>query len=246
VSGDAPRPEPVNTQFIKDIENKEGNERLLEILQQKDVLTAKFIEWTAKEKLIIKREPGWNLLVQLENLTTGADNLEELKEQIAAIRENRLLLQEPDPVQPILNSLKENLGNALNNKKENFNSLYDSKMAELQANVYFVKLTSEQKHIILVRHQILEKPTIKPLDATALLNQLLKASLYVWDTKISALSGQFESALDDAIVLSAPKATTFSLPKRTISNQADVDTYIAELKSELEELLKNSSSIILK
>ena len=119
-------------------------------------------------------------------------------------------------------------------------------MAELQTNEYFVKLTPEQKHTILVKHQILTKPEIKPLDAHALLNQLQKASLYVWDTKIAALSGQFVSALDDAIVLSAPKAATFSLPKRTISNQADIDTYIAELKTELENLLKESSSIILK
>jgi len=246
VSGDAPRPEPVNTQFIKDIENKEGNERLQEIFLQKDMLTAKFTEWTAKEKLIIKREPFWNLLVQLENRTTGADNLEELKEQIVAIRENRLLLQEPDPVQPILNSLTEKLGNSLNNKKEHFNTLYDSKLDELEANEYFVKLTQEQKQAILVKYQILTKPEIKPLDALSLLNSLQKASLYVWDTKIAALSGQFESALDDAIVFSAPKATKFSLPKRTISNQADIETYIAKLKSELEELLKNSSSIILK
>ena len=209
-------------------------------------MTAKFTEWIAKEKLIIKREPVWNLLVQLENQTTGADDLDELKEQIDAIRYNRLLLQEPDPVQPILNSLTEKLGSALNKKKEKFNALYDSKMAELQTNEYFVKLTPEQKHTILVKHQILTKPEIKPLDAHALLNQLQKASLYVWDTKIAALSGQFVSALDDAIVLSAPKAATFSLPKRTISNQADIDTYIAELKTELENLLKESSSIILK
>lgn len=246
VSGDAPRPEPVNTQFIKDIENKDGNERLLEILQQKDNLIAKFTEWTAKEKLIIHREPVWNLLVQLENRTTGADDLDDLKEQIAAIRENRLLLQEPDPVQPILDCLTEKVGLALNAKKEHFNALYNSKMAELQANEYFVKLTPEQKHEILVKHQILAKPEIKPMDATSLLNQLQKASLYVWDTKIAALSGQFQSGLDDAIVLAAPKATSFCLPKRTLSNQADIDTYITELKSELEELLQNSSSIILK
>jgi hypothetical protein len=246
VSGDAPRPEPVNTQFIKDIENKDGNERLLEILQQKDILLAKFTEWTAKEKLIIHREPVWNLLVQLENRTTGADDLDDLKAQIAAIRENRLLLQEPDPVQPILDSLTEKVGHALNAKKAQFNTLYNDKWDELQANQYFLKLTPEQKHEILVKHQILAKPEIKPMDATSLLNQLQKASLYVWDTKIAALSGQFQSALDDAIVLAAPKATSFCLPKRTISNQADIDTYITELKSELEELLQNSSSIILK
>ena len=38
ISGDAPRPEPINIDFIKEIENKEGNERLLNIFQQKDEL----------------------------------------------------------------------------------------------------------------------------------------------------------------------------------------------------------------
>ncbi len=247
VSGDAPRPEPVNIQFIKDIENKEGNERLQEILLQKDMLHAKLTEWTANEKLINKREPNWKLLVQLDNFAPDTNELSPLKAQITAIRDSRLLLQEPDPVQPILNSLTEKLGNNLNSKKEFFNNLYTSKMAELQANEYFVKLTPEQKHNILVKHQILVKPEIKAVNGTELLNQLQKASLYQWDTKIAALPGQFQSALDDAILLAAPQAKSYTLPRRTISNQADIENYIAELKTELEELLKNnSSSIILK
>jgi len=60
------------------------------------------------------------------------------------------------------------------------------------------------------------------------------------------LPGQFQSALDDAIQLSAPQAKTFSLPRRTITSQAEIESYIAELKTELENLLKDSSSIILK
>ena len=246
ISGDAPRPEPVNVNFLKEIENKEGNERLLAILEQKADLQAKYADWTEKANMVKAREPQWNLLRELSNFSTSSDEMELLIAEINAIRENRLLLQEPDLIQPKLVEMTEKLKVALNHKKENFNALYDSKMVELQANEYFVKLTPEQKHAILAKHQILIKPEIKPLDAHALLNQLQKASLYVWDTKIAALSGQFVSALDDAIVLSAPKATTFSLPKRTISNQEDIDTYIAELKAELEELLKNSSSIILK
>ena len=119
-------------------------------------------------------------------------------------------------------------------------------MADLQANEYFKKLTPEQKHSILAKHQLLIKPEIKSLDAHALLNQLQKASLYTWDTKIAALPGQFQSALEDAILLSAPQAKTYSLPRKTISNQAEIDSYVAELKTELETLLKESSSIILK
>ena len=119
-------------------------------------------------------------------------------------------------------------------------------MADLQTNVYFKKLTPDQKHSILVKHQLLVKPEIKALDAYALLNQLQKASLYTWNTKIAALPGQFQSALEDAVLLSAPQAKTYSLPRKTISNQSEIESYVVELKTELETLLKESSSIILK
>jgi len=36
------------------------------------------------------------------------------------------------------------------------------------------------------------------------------------------------------------------LPRGTISNQKDIDSYVAKVKKELEDLLQKSSSIILK
>ena len=119
-------------------------------------------------------------------------------------------------------------------------------MKILQADEYFGKLTPEQKHSILLKHQLLTKTEIKALDANSLLLELQKSPLYNWDTKIAALSSQFQAAREEAIKLLAPQATTFSLPKVTITNQADIDNYITDLKTELEELLKKSSSIILK
>jgi len=246
VSGDAPRPEPVNIQFIKEIENREGNDRLQEILLQKDLLATKYTEWSASEKLINKREPAWKLLAQLEQFTPDTGEFANLKKEIAAIRDHRLLLQEPDPVQPVLNNLCEKLSQLLDAKKQQYNGLFEVKMQELQENEYFNKLSQDQKHTILVSHQILARPEIKAMDAVALLNQLQKLSLFAWDTRIAALQGQFQSALEDAVRLSAPQAKSFSLPRRTISNQAEVDAYIAELKAELESLLQNASQIILK
>jgi len=246
ISGDAPKPEPINIQFIKNIENLDGNERLVRILEEQEDLKSKYTEWSKKSDLVIKREPQWKLLADLANYTNADSGMEQLKSEIDAIRENRLILQEPDPIQPKLIDLTEKLKAALNKLKESYISLYDLKMAELQANVYFSKLTPEQKHTINANHQLLAKPEIKPLDANALLYQLQKASLYTWDTKIAALPGQFQSALDDAIQLSAPQSKTFSLPRRTITSQAEIESYIAELKTELENLLKDSSSIILK
>lgn len=246
VGGDAPRPEPINLDFIREIENKEGNERLLEIIQQKDLLEARFSEWSAKAKLVSQREPQWNLLVDLMNHAPDTPDLEQLKTQSDAIRNDRLLLQEPDLTQPILTAISDKLLGILNERKGQYNALYDTRMAELQANEYFDKLLQEQKHGILAKHQLLAKPEIKQVNAHALLNQLNKASLYTWDTKIAALPGQFQSALEDAVRLSAPQAKTFSLPRATITSQAEINSYVTELKAELETLLKESSSIILK
>jgi hypothetical protein len=228
------------------MENKEGNERLLDILQQKDDLQARYADWNAKAKLVIAREPLWTLLVDLNNHAPDEPEMEQLKIETNAIRDNRLLLQEPDLIQPILTAITDKLLAILNQRKGQFNALYDMRMADLQANEYFKKLTPEQKYSILAKHQVLVKPEIKDLDAHALLNQLQKASLYTWDTKIAALPGQFQSALEDAISLSAPQAKTYSLPRKTISNQGEIDSYVADLKTELETLLAASSSIILK
>lgn len=246
VSGDAPRPEPINIDFIKEMENKEGNERLLDILQQKDELQAKYLEWSGKARLVSTREPLWTLLVQLNNHAPDEPEMELLGIETNAIRDDRLLLQEPDLIQPLLTAITDKLLTILNQRKGQYNDVYDLHMNSLQANEYFNKLTPEQKHRILANHQLLVKPEIKNLDAHALLNQLQKASLYTWDTKLAALPGQFQSALEEAIQILAPQAKSYTLPRKTISNQQEIDRYISELKAELENLIKDSSSIILK
>ncbi len=246
ISGDAPKPEPINISFIKDIENKQGNERLIDIIEQQANLQASFDEWSAKSKLVVKRMPQWHLLSELSSQAPDNADFEQLKQEIQAIKDNRLLLREPDVIQPKLDDLVEKLKSRLNQLKERYIKLYDEKMDVLQKDEYFSKIAPEQKHRILAKHQLLVKPEVKPLDAAALLSHLQKASLYTWDTKIAALPGQYQAAREDAIALLAPQATTYSLPKSTISNQQDLDNYISDLKAELEELLKNSSSIILK
>lgn len=246
VSGDAPRAEPINIDFIKEIENKEGNERLLDILLQKDDLQAKFIDWSAKAKLVTAREPLWKLLVELNNHAPDEPEMEQLKKETAAIKNDRLLLQEPDLIQPVLTAITDKLLAILNKRKEQHIALYDLRMTDLQSNQYFKKLSPEQKHSILAKHQLLVKPEIKSLDSYALLNQLSSTSFYNWDTKIAALPGQFQSALDQGIALTAPQAKSYNLPRKTITNQTEIDSYVVELKTELETLLKESSSIILK
>lgn len=246
ISGEAPKPERINTNFIKDISNKEGNERLLDMLNHKDELSEKFKDWTKKEEILRDREPDWENLNDLKKLCPDSPDFGMIVTEIDAIRDNRLLFQEPDPIQPILTQLTEKLGNKLKEVVEKYLNQRQERMNVLQENEYFKKLSPEQKNSILMKNQLLTKYETKIHDAYNLAFQLQKISLDNWKTKISALQGQFDAALNEAIELSAPKATSFHLPKRTINNQAELEQYITDLKSELENLLANSSSIILK
>lgn len=246
ISGGAPKPEPINTALLQDIQNLDGNERLLRILEEQADLKAKFDDWTVNSTLLRQRLPAWELLDQLIAFAPSDTELDTLRAETEAIRNDRLLYRTPDPVQPVLSTLTDRLREALNDLKSRYNALYDTQMVELQANEYFGKLTPEQKHPILVRHQLVAKPEIKPVDAQGLLNQLQKASLDGWQTKIAALPGQFQAAVDEAVQLLAPQAKAFYLPKRTLKNQADIDAYLADLKTKLEAALQDASSVILK
>ncbi|MGI9159499.1 MAG: BREX system P-loop protein BrxC, partial [Saprospiraceae bacterium] len=246
VSGDAPKPEPIHTAVLQDMQNLDGNERLLRILEEQADLKAKFDDWSAKNTLLRQRLPAWELLQQLIEFAPADNRMDSLRAEVDAIRNDRLLYREPNPVQPVLDQLTHQLRDALHELKTQYNALYDNKMAELQTNEYFSKLTPEQKHPILVRRQLLAKPEIKPLDAQGLLHQLQKASLDGWHTKIAALPGQFQTAIDEAVQLLAPQAKSFFLPKRTLNTQADIDAYVADLKRQLEAVLKDAIAVILK
>ena len=56
----------------------------------------------------------------------------------------------------------------------------------------------------------------------------------------------FQAALTEAVQLAEPKAATYSLPRKSLSSQEEIDAYLVDLRSKLETLLKDAKSIILK
>lgn len=246
ISGDAPKPEPINTIFLKEMLSLDGNERLVKIIEEQVDLKSKLIDWSKKAELIKKREPNWNLLYALHDHLPATNEYDELRKNIVAIQEDRLLFNEPDLVQPLLSRVAEALKNLLLDSKKDLINRYDELMADLQSNQYFSKLSPEQKHHLLSKHRLLPKPEAKPCSDNELLNQLQKTSLDQWKTTLSAYPAQFREVLDDAIALMAPKAETYNLPKSTLNSAKEIDDYLALLKAELNELLKKSGSIILK
>lgn len=245
ISGDSPLPEPINTQFIKDLENLDGNERLRRILDEQTDLTTKFSEWQAKEATAKKRIPSWTLLTNLEDHAPATAEAEEILNQIDAIRNDRLLFHEPDLIEPILARIATFLKDLLNANKRVFLEIYQKNIDELQANEYFKKIKQDERHSILVKYQLKSKPEVKELDAIGVNNELKNNSLEQWSTKIAALPEQFRLALEEAMKLAVPDAETYQLPKLTISSNEELNAYLSKIKQEIEKLLAAGNPVIL-
>lgn len=244
-SGNSPLPEKISTQFIEEILFRDGNERLAAIVYDIKNLEEKYTEWQANAKVVEDRMPLWEQLNQLVTFGKG-DVFAQMMTEVEAIEEDRLLLQNPDLIRPLLEKVTTLLKKELNILKEEYNSEYDLRFDTLQKDSFFEQLDGDQKHSILRDNQLLAKPEIKDYNSQALLNTLNKVSLDSWRTKISALGSQFDNALSQAVILLEPKAESFSMPRKTLSSQSDIDNYVEELKAKLTEVLKNAKSIILK
>lgn len=245
VGGDAPKPEPINVRVVKEIEFQDGNARLLQLVHEASDLKEKYTRWSHQAALVQERLPSWELLNQLQNYGAGKE-MEEIVQQSEAIRQDRLLLEDPDPIAPLLQKLTSLLKAKLKEAKSGYLTIYEERMKALQADDYFGQLTPEQKHGILKRHQLLVKPELIDHDPRGLANSLSKVSLEAWQTKMDALPSQFDNAVSDAVKLLEPKAQDFSLPRKTLTTADEIDTYVETLRTQLKDMLENAKSIILK
>lgn len=243
ISGEPPLPEPVDTSLIERLRHEKGNARLSELLKAKDSLEENYKAWSQKKALLQERSQYWELTKAL--LDFLPPDQQELKKQGQAIEEQRLLFQEPDPVQPLLQRIVDVLNKDLKYLMEEYNEKYERMMEQLQESEAFKALSPEDKHAILNKNNLLNTPDIKTRSAKELARHLGQYSLDVWNTQIAALDSRFQKANKDAIFKAQPKTKVFNLPRRTLKNRADVQKYAEEIQKQLLELMDDSESVLL-
>lgn len=96
--GDPPLPEKPDTQHLQEIRGLSGNEQLVALYDSRDRLSQAWNEWNHRASLIQTRQPRWDTLNRLLSHARGLSVFEEITPQVDAIKKQRLLLSEPDPI----------------------------------------------------------------------------------------------------------------------------------------------------
>lgn len=242
--GDPPAPiAPISPEIIA-LDSFSGNELLMALFDQRDTLLAKIKAWQAIGKDIAKRLPAFNMTEMLVAQANGLVEQAEWSATLTAIRANRSLLDDPDPVSYVLKAAAKALGLALTKAHKVYNDMFEAQTARISNHQAWKKMPEKKRQSMLSSAGALQRTAPDISSDEQLLLSLQTCSLANWQSQTDALAAQFDKALAAAIIEAEPKARWVTLSTATIHNQAELDAWLIKSKTAIEAALKDGPVII--
>jgi hypothetical protein len=229
-----------------DLAGLSGDDLLHRLFQEADPLTDLVTLWTDLAKRIEERKTDFEMCEKLLVFASNA-GLAEADAQtkaLDAIRQHRMLLDEPNPLDPICKTLTEALRKSLHAAHAHHEQTLQKEVVRLDSQPVWSALTPEKAATLLESAGATTQA--KPLTGTdaELLVSLQHRDLAGWQTLTDAISSRCQQALGVAIKEAMPKAKPVRLPSATIENAAELDVWLAKVRTAVEETLKEGPAIV--
>ena len=231
--GQAPLPPPPDSALIRRLQDLAGNQQIVDVAENADALLANHQAWTEAGEAARLRLPEWQ---RLETLLRHARELPvsaDLKPQVDAVRSDRSLLSEPNPVPPLLGQVTTALRKAVSDAHGRLVSERDHEIADLEAWDNWSKLKAGDRARILEANGLQSVPGLDIGSDHALIECLEETALEAWNVLILALKARIELAREQAARLLAPKAVRVRPPAATLNSREEVEAYVQQLKDKL-------------
>lgn len=243
--GDAPCPKQPTTTYLEPVRRATGNEQGVELAKFKDQLIGDIQEWKRRGDLIRERLPRWTLLKELATHGQDLYGMDDIADQMSAIVRDRALIDDPDPTSPLLTQVSALLRQAILDVHKSYMASYEGFRVQLESDPTWRQLTESQ------RKDVLSSSSFTPLSSPDLgspekIASALKARpLSDLRTRTDALPGRFSSLREKAVTLNTPQAVKIQVPPATIRSSAEIDPYLSNLRSLIQEQLDKGKPVIL-
>jgi len=242
--GDPPAPEPPLVADLIDLEALSGNDLLFTLFEKADDLSKRILVWQDLATEISERSAHFDVAERLLGFATGLTGVEENINAIQAIRLNRSLLDDPDPVESVLQEVGTILRKGLQDAYAHYEQVMATEQAQLDAHPVWAALAGDRKETLLRAAGVTRRPApVAGTDAELLL-ALQACDLGSWRTHADALSRRFADALAAAIREAEPKAKRLTLKGGTLKSEGDVETWISEARAILLAAVQDGPVII--
>jgi hypothetical protein len=246
--GDPPLPPQPGTGHLRELRDLDGNALVLGLYERLVQLRGELSEWEERREEARERLADWKRLQSLLDHAAGPDHLDgagRLQEQAAAIKRDRTLLEEPDPVPPLLTGATDLLRGAVTEAHERYEREFAEGMRRLEESETWRSLPEEKRQSILRSASLAEADKPKVEDAAALLDSLNHTSLASWHNLADALQARFERAAQEAARELEPKAVRVSVKGASLNTEEEVDEYLKELRGRIMSRIEEGRPVIL-
>jgi hypothetical protein len=242
--GDEPKPAQPDTTLLNDIRLVAGNEQLLALYNSRDELSWAFDEWADLNSRIEKLWPIWEKLRVLLEHSGDLKSAQEARLQAETIERQRMLLNDPDLVQPLLKSLEDALRRELVAYNQRYGIELESQTAQLETDSSWQKLPEGKRSEIRQSCGITPEADLSVGTLEDLIKALQKHPLKVWKDRIDALPERFACAREMAAKELEPKAQTVNIPRRTLKTEEEINAWVKEVTDQLKAALRNGPVVI--
>jgi len=229
--GDPPAPAAPSTAHLLALDALAGNALVKKLYEAREPLTADIDTWDTIRKAIEGRKPRWETLEALLTVSATLPVAAEVGTQRDALVAGRSLLIEPDPIPHLCAQITSELRAALVTARDRWRAVYDVELPALEATPAWQKLPPETRKSLTIKHGIDQVPGLTVGTEAEVLVSAKSRSLTQWGLDEAGLPGRFASARLEAIQLTTPTAQKISLPKATLHDAAEVDTWLAEARA---------------
>lgn len=243
--GEPPLPVRPDTRHLLDLRTAAGNELLVGIFELQERLQGQLDEWRVRGEKASARLPVWQRLKRLLHHTRNLPEAAELQSQADAVERERALLEDPDPVPPLLAGVADVLRAAVTDAHEQYAQTFDAGSRELESSEDWHALGAEDREGILrsVNLARREKPRLD--SPAAILDALDRTSLSEWDDRTAALPERFTQALQEAARKLEPQAVRVRPPGASLKTKEEVKGYLDDLEARIMRHIDDGRPVVL-
>ncbi|MGI2056480.1 BREX system P-loop protein BrxC [Shewanella baltica] len=244
--GDAPLPLPPATPHLNELEVLSGNAQLLAAYQSQPIILQELEQWKAQADKVSARLYLWDEFKAALKHCQGLAGYDALDSEKRAIEQNRSLLAEPNPIEPLLKQAIEAIRMAIIKKYQDFQDEYQTCLQELEQDAIWAQLSSPQQSELLTKHH-LDNLELQPLSGNdRVIDSIENTSLTQWSDKTSALAGRFSRVRQEAVDRLVPKAKQVQLSKVVINTEAELNAWLEQVRADVMAALNDNRPASLK
>lgn len=203
-------------------------------------LTSKIKDWGDLGNRIAKRWSNWNELSRLMAHASGSiQDFDAFSAQVSTIEQQRQLLEDPDPIAPLIANLTQLLRDELNKLDNEYAARHEEGLTRLNDDANWQELEQEQRYDLMSSQSLHNsaRPEVEVSSTSDVLATLDRCSLSMFADRVDAIPGRFDRVMDSAAEMCEPKVQFVSVSRRIMKTDAEIDAWAEEVTEQLKEAL---------